>query len=119
MNFSEKRNKIKDLLLDSGLCEVHYSKAHIPQQLPSAIVSLASRQGFTRLDMSYAEQKYRFELHIVTDDSENADDELIKLIETIDDCLQTKMQFPIDSTDFYDSMLSARNIRVAKFEVIL
>ena len=119
MNFIGTREKIKGLMLGCGLLEVCTSKAHVPSSLPAGILSLASRHGEVKLVTGYAKQKYHFDIHIVMDESERADEETVAIIEKIDLALQEAFFVEIDKVEIYDSLLSAKNIKVAKFEVIV
>jgi hypothetical protein len=119
MDFKGTRENIMGLLLSCGLQEVNSSKALVPQNFPAGIVSLSERFGHTQLMTGYANQMHKFDIHIVVEQSQLADEELIELIEKIDNTLQETLYTEIDKTVFYDSMLSAKEIKVAKFEVTL
>ena len=119
MNFKKTRDKIKGFLLESGLSEVHFSKAQVPETLPAGIVSVAERFGDIKLMQGYANQSYKFDIHIVTEDSEEADEQLLSLIEYVDNELQGELYTEIDKVEFYDTLLSAKNIKIAKFEVVV
>ena len=117
MTYNGTREIIKGLLLGCGLSEVHTSKAHSPTSLPCGIVSLTGRHGEIKLITGYANQRYRFEIHIVVNETENADEELMDFVERIDTQLQETYFTEIDKVDFYESLLSSKNIKVARFEV--
>jgi len=119
MNFIGTRDKLKGLLLSCELNEICTSRAHVPDRLPASIISLASRHGEVKLMTGYANQKYRFDIHIVIDDCNEADEQLVEIIENIDKSLQDAFFVEIDKVEFYDSLLSAKNIKVAKFEVVI
>jgi len=119
MNFTTIREEIKGLLLSSGLLEVHHSKAQVPDSLPAGIVSLATRHGEVRVMTGFAKQRYKFEVHVIVEESEQADEHLIAIIENIDLAIQETLFTEIQKTDFYDSLVNAKNIRIAKFEVLV
>ena len=117
--FIKRRDKLSELLLSCGLAEINHSKACQPEQLPAGIVSLANRQGDTKIDFGYDKYKFKVEIHLVVEDDITADVTLLELVEKIDSLLQDKMSITIDSVDFYDSLLNAKSVKIAKFEVIL
>ena len=124
MEFIQARETIKSILLSCGLTGVSNSKIHIPELLPAGIISLSTRIGDIKVMSGYANQKYKFEIHIVVDEcgdsgQTSADENLIAIVENIDMALQSELYTEIDKVEFYDSLMSAKNIRVAKFEVTL
>ena len=119
MTFVQKRDKLTHLLKSAEINEIFYSKNSLPSALPAAIVTLANRTGTGQVDFCYAEQKYKFEVLLVTDDTENADLLLLDTIEIIDNQMQQALHTAIDTTEFYDSLLNAKSIKIAKFEVLL
>jgi hypothetical protein len=119
MDFIKTRDKIKGILHNCGVCEVHNSKAQVPESLPAGIVSLAQQFGEIKLVTGFAKQGYKFDIHLVIEDSEESDEQLIDLIEVIDNCIQDSLYTEIEKVEFYDSLLSANNVRIAKFEVIV
>ena len=125
MNFTGTRDKLKGLLLGcgrasrTGINEVCTSKADVPSSLPAGILQLASRHGEVKLMTGYANQKYRFDIFIVLDECENADEQMIEIIENIDKSIQDAFFVEIDKVEIYDSLLSAKSIKVAKFEVVV
>ena len=124
MEFIQARETIKTILLSCGLTGVSNSKIHIPELLPAGIISLSTRIGDIKVMSGYANQKYKFEIHIVVDEcgdsgQTSADENLIAIVENIDMALQVELFTEIDKVEFYDSLMSAKNIRVAKFEVMV
>jgi len=119
MNFKKTRDKIRGFMLESGLAEVHFSKAQVPDTLPAGIVSVSERKGDIKLMQGYANQSYKFDIHIVVDDSEEADELLLSHIDYIDNELQGELYTEIDKVEFYDTLLSAKNIKIAHFEVVV
>jgi len=129
MNFTKTRDKIKGFMLASGIQEVHFNKSQIPEQLPAGIVTVAERFGEIPLVHGYAKQGYKFECHIIVDIVPETEDEyydqpdteldLLTIIEFIDNELQGELYTEIHKVDFYDSMLSAKNVKVARFEVVV
>jgi len=124
MEFIQARETIKTILLSCGLTGVSNSKVQIPELLPAGIISLSTRIGDIKVMSGYANQKYKFEIHIVVDEcgdsgQTSADENLIAIVENIDMALQVELFTEIDKVEFYDSLMSAKNIRVAKFEVMV
>ena len=119
MNFREQRDKIKELLLESGLKEVNNSKTKLPDNLPAGIVGLIQRKGDIKVQTGYVNMNYGFEIYIVVEDSETADDELLAFIDTVDDKFQEELYVDVDNVEIYDSILNAGGVKIGKFEVIL
>lgn len=119
MDFKGKRDRLSGLLPECGLSEVHNSKAHIPEELPAAIVSLAGRKGKTKLMTGYLEQVDTFEVFLVVDETETADEELVLLLENVDEAIQEEFSTEIEEATFYDSLLSSKNVRIASFRVVI
>ena len=117
--YKDLRDGLKEILIECGVREVYFSKVPVPKELPAGIISLDIRQGRTKLNQGYLEQVYITEVHLVVKDSENADDELLKIVELIDNRIQEKYFIEIDKVEFYDSSLKNSNIRVATFKVAL
>ena len=119
MTFKDAQEKLIWLMLTCGLSEVHNSKAQIPDVLPSGIISLSERLGEIKLMTGYARQAYKFEIHLIVDQDEKADEKLITLIEMIDYSLQDLYFTEVYKVEFYDSLLSSNNVRIARFEVVV
>ena len=119
MSFTKQRTKLCEILKSAGIKEVNYSKATLPTNLPAGIVSIAERSGSTLTSAGYAEQNHKFEIHIVIEDTETADVNLLELVATIDELIQEELYYNIENVDFYDSLLNAEPIRIAHFEVTL
>jgi len=125
MNFTKTRDKIKGFMLASGIQEVHFNKSEVPEQLPAGIVTVAERFGEIPLVHGYAKQGFRFECHIIVDIAPQIEDQpdtelnLLSIIDYIDNELQGELYTEINKVDFYDSMLSAKNVKVARFEVVV
>jgi len=117
--YRDLREDLKGILVECGVREVYFSKVPVPKDLPAGIISLDNRQGETKLNPGYHEQAYTFDVHLVVKDSENADDELLEIVEQIDTQIQEKYFIEIDKVEFYDSLLKNSPIRVATFKVAL
>jgi uncharacterized NAD(P)/FAD-binding protein YdhS len=118
-DYNGTRDILKGLLHGSGLTSVQTSKAHSPSSLPCGIVSLIGRHGEVKLVSGFANQRYKFEIHIVVNENENSDEELMSYIEKIDEKLQETYFTEIERVEFYESLLSSKNIKVARFEVTI
>ena len=115
MNFIKKRDKIIEILELSGINEILKSKSNFPDTLPAAIVSLANRQGKNKIDFCFAEHYFKFDIYIVIDDDQTADEKIIKLIDNIDQNLQKHIFIAIENVELYHSMINAKNVKIAKF----
>jgi hypothetical protein len=117
MKFREKREKIKGLLLCAGVKELSQSKAHIPAELPAGIVSAITRVGDIPVDMGFLERLHTFEVHIVVEYGEDADEVLDDMMGALEDSFLDEMQIVIERVEYYDALMKADPVKIGKFEV--
>jgi len=115
----EKLDKLKEILIESEVLEVHTSKATMPSRLPAGVVSLNFMKGTQKLNPGYLNQKYTFDIHVVVRTSDYAIDELLNLVGEIARRVQAEFFTDFDKVEFYESLLRNEDITVAKFEVTI
>ena len=117
MTFTETKERLKEILLQCGVRDVLYSKSRVPDVFPACLLSLSRRVGNTRMTQGFAGYKFTFDVVLVCEDESDCD--IVSLVEAIDLALQDGVYTEIESVEFYDSLLSTKEIQVAQFEVTL
>lgn len=83
-SFEEKRTEIETIFREAGIEEVHNNLNAIPGKYPCCHYKLKKRIGKTPMGKGFEEYLHVFELYLSTDETQDPDGEIMKLITSVE-----------------------------------
>lgn len=122
MNYIKQRELVKQVLISSGINEsnISYSKNTIPKAYPSAVVVLDSEKGVNATSKRVCSYEYQINVFLIADvnNSEDADNEIISLVENFKSNYQSEFCKGIKEIEYYPARAEAgRKVMIAKITI--